>query len=120
MTLKRIPKLILLSVFIFLGLLTLIILGVKPVKAIVPLPFGGAIALMTLCDEGILLKVGPPVPGVYMLTHVSVRLTPSIAIGAHPGQYILGLAETIPIPCTIDGETYSYGLPIIMAGGSSL
>ncbi len=120
MSLNSTLKLILLSIFVFIGLSTLIVFGIKPVKAIVPLPFGGVIALMTVCDEGLLLKVGAPVPGVYMLTHVSVRLNFSRTIVMHPGQFILGLAETIPIPCTIYGETYSRGLPIIMAGGSSL
>jgi hypothetical protein len=117
MTLKRAFNLTLISIAVFIGLL-IVAANVRPTKALVPLLFGGPVILETICDEGILLQIGTPgPPGFYMLTHVSARLTPSLLV-PHIGQFLLGISEAIPVPCTIDEVSYGAGLPILMAGGS--
>lgn len=117
MTLRRNRKLILLVILIF-AVLLVIAANVKTTKAIVSLPFGGLITFTEACNEGIRISVGKPIPKLYILTHGSVRLTPSFSV-PRVGQFALGLFKPTPITCTKGNVPTGTGLPIIMAGGSS-
>ena len=78
--------------------------------------FGGHILRITLCDEGILFYVGPPKPGVFIRTPISVFF-PTVIL---PSWLTLGVAATVPIPCTVGiVPTGEAGLPVIF-GGTSL
>ena len=116
MVLKKHHKLILLVIFVF-AVLIVIAANIKTTKAIVSLPFGGLITFTEVCNEGIRISVGKPIPKLYILTHGSIRLTPSFSI-PHVGQFALGLFNPIPITCMKGNVPTGTGLPIFMAGGS--
>ena len=76
-------------------------------------PFGGTILHVQLCDEGILFSVGPPRPGVFIRTPISIFF-PTLIVPLLP---VLGTAAAVPIPCTIYGvPTGQVGLPVIIGG----
>ncbi|GEM_PF-5627386 len=118
MTLKRSFKLTLLAILIFIGLLTFFVFSTKIFGAVGPISFGGKIGAVTVCNSGYLIVVTTVRPGSYMLTPASIRRTPKALTTPFPGQSILGLAGTVPIPCIIGVITYGKGLPILMAGAS--
>ena len=118
MTLKRSFKLTLVAILLFVGLLAFVIFNTKITGAAGYLSFGGKIGAVTVCNSGYLIIVTTVRPGSYMLTPASIRRTPKSLTTPFPGQSILGLAGTVPIPCIIGVITYGKGLPILMAGAS--
>ena len=117
MKLKIGLKILLLILILLISILAIFIFNTKTTKAIASLPFGGLITFTEVCNEGIRITVGKPIPKLYILTHGSVRLTPSFSI-PHVGQFALGLFKPTPMTCTKGTIPTGTGLPIIMAGGS--
>ncbi len=79
--------------------------------------FGGHLfPPFVVCDEGLILFVGPPRPGPVLLTPASLFF-PTLFF---PGFIALGIALPTPVPCTISGVRNGYvGFPILR-GGTSL
>jgi hypothetical protein len=84
--------------------------------AFVPIPLGGKVTITKPCDEGLLitLKTSKGVSGPYMWLWGNLPYRSRII--PHIDQNILGMAKTVPIPCTISGYPYSGGVPIIFHG----
>lgn len=80
------------------------------------IPFGGIILKSVPCNDGsLLLTVGPPWGGEYMLTPVSLKFAWYAFI---PPEWILGMAAPGALVCTLGTTVMGAGLPIIMAGTS--
>lgn len=86
--------------------------------AFVPIPLGGKVITTKPCDEGLLLtlKTSKGITGPFMwiwgnLPYLSRNIP-------HINQNILGMAKSVPVPCTISGFPYAGGLPIIYHGSS--
>ena len=73
-------------------------------------PFGGIITTMTVCNEGLLLYLGPPTP-----FPVVVPYGPTYLMGVfHPGGWVIGLAAGFS-PCTVGPTVVGGGLRVIQA-----
>lgn len=78
-------------------------------------PFGGRILVVRPCNTGLLLTVGPPRGGEYMLLPGSSVY----AFGVFkPATWVLGLAAALPVVCVLGKIPIGAGLRIIMVGTS--
>ena len=118
MILKTNYKKIISTTFVF-AIVLIMTTNIKTAGAILSLPFGGAITFTEVCNEGIRITVSRPIPKMYILTFTSIRNTPSMA-WPRIGQLTLGLYNPVPITCTKGTVPTGTGLPIFMAGGSTL
>ncbi|MBT3730255.1 hypothetical protein HON59_02840 [bacterium] len=64
-------------------------------------PFGGKITSMKMCTSGIMLEIGPPMGGQYLLTGGTKLHDYGVFA---PGVWILGNADTGTVKCKGDGS----------------
>jgi hypothetical protein len=98
----------LVAALVFLAIMTVSVLGIKPVMA--QLPFGGPAVLTQVCTGGYLYYVGPPAlpPGLFFFPVPQFPL----------GLFVLGMASPVPVPCWVPGSPSpsGYGLPVLFFG----
>ena len=63
-------------------------------------PFGGTIINMEMCTIGIMLEIGPPVSGQYLLTDSTTMYSYGVFA---PGVWVLGNADTSTVVCKGNG-----------------
>lgn len=76
----------------------------------VGVPFGGPIVSTVYCPEGVLITVGPPLPGVFVASYVTPFLNgPPYRIGQLIlGNFIPGIGTCFGIPTGLGFSTF-YG-----------
>ncbi|MDP3052734.1 MAG: hypothetical protein Q8N22_02110 [bacterium] len=100
---------------LFLGIVFLsFVFWAKPAEAI--LGFGGRILEITLCDEGELITIGPPRPGLFLLTPGSLIFS---WYQIRKGPWAFGAYVPGGI-CTILGFPVAFPLGTITIIGTSL
>lgn len=86
--------------------------------AAVPVPFGGLVTMIQPCNTGLLVYVLTPLTGVIPFMWLTGELPFLMYVPPHPGQWLLGMAVAVPVPCVLGIVPYGAGLPIIMHGSS--
>jgi hypothetical protein len=110
MKVKHIP-----TILAFLFLFVVLVIWVFPEMAQavgLTIPFGGKITGVTLCDNGWLITVGPPRPGIFLYElgvsriYMNFTLIPKVNVvgnAIHGGVCVSPPAEPIPAEGTIIG-----------------
>ena len=80
------------------------------------IPLGGQVLVLTKCNDGDLIALGPPTPGTYIFPYANPYLQ---HVPAHPGQWKLGVElAPVPEPCTIGPKVQGVGIPVLFYGSS--
>lgn len=88
----------------------------SPSGKIPNVPFGGRILFVRPCNTGLLLTIGLPRGGEYMLMPFSRVYLYGVF---SPGSWTLGLAGPTPVVCVVGKFPVGAGLPILMVGTSA-
>ncbi|HEY4506428.1 MAG TPA: hypothetical protein VJJ24_03215 [Candidatus Paceibacterota bacterium] len=81
-------------------------------------PFGGLIITAITCTNGILITVGPPVPGEFLFVPIASQLFMYEQL--RPGPWSLGLANGIPTNCNLSSGNIPVPQGTIIIVGTSL
>ncbi|MFA6404639.1 MAG: hypothetical protein WCW03_01405 [Candidatus Paceibacterota bacterium] len=82
------------------------------------MPFGGAVTMTQPCNNGLLLTVQVPFRGPQQFMWNWGQLPYLMRVVPHPRQYLLGMALSVPVPCTLGTVVKGAGMPILYHGSS--
>lgn len=82
------------------------------------MPFGGRVTLTQPCNNGLLLTVQVPFRGPQQFMWNWGQLPYLMRVVPHPGQLLLGMALSVPVPCTLGTVVKGAGMPILYHGSS--